>query len=281
MSKEAVQNTEKPEYDSNPFSLSFRGLGYFIDYAKGVFIALLVLGFFSFVFNFIPSPSTEENRQDSINSVNVDNDSHPEDIWRVNGSPLQSLLVLVAIVAGVLVVAVAFGSLFGALIMGTIAAAANSAIKQKTITLGESFRAMSSKFSVLYAGIFYSSCRIIGGYFLLIVPGIRAQLRYSALPFIIMNEDISASDAMEKSKMLYNNHLMEVFGISTVGSIIPVIGQAVSASGLALSYQQISAYHSAKLETPKTHWLNYIGLLFILLIFFLAVTAGVILANTL
>jgi hypothetical protein len=80
------------------------------------------------------------------------------------------------------------------------------------------------------------------------------------------NKEMSATDAINKSKELYKNHLMESFGILTVGSIIPIIGSAIGASGMALSVQQLTTYKESSLDTPKTHWLNYIGLLLIAVI---------------
>jgi cell division protein FtsX len=98
----------------------------------------------------------------------------------------------------------------------------------------------------------------------------------------MQDKNLKSVEAINKTKKLYKNHLMEVFGIMTVGGIIPLIGSSISASGLAMSVKQISEYSVAGKETPKTHILNYLGLLFvlgILLLISLALVAVVLLAK--
>lgn len=138
---------------------------------------------------------------------------------------------------------------------------------------------MGSRFATLYIALVITTLKVIGGYILFIIPGIRAQFRYAALPYVVMaNEDLDYKQSVSLTKELYTKHLMESYGISTVGSLIPVIGQAVTASGFALSVEQLTNYKHANLPTPKTHWLNYLGLIFVFAIFLMLILAAVIFA---
>jgi hypothetical protein len=259
-----------PEYDSNPFTLSFRGFGLFVDYAKGVFIAMLIFGFFGFFMNilsYIPDTSSTNSPSSSDGFAGLNDTSFN---WAVAGG-------IAALILGVVVVSMAVGLLISAAYKGFVAAGANAAIERRKITAGEAFSEMGSRFSTLFSAEISTTLRIIGGYFLLFVPGIRAQLRYQSTPFIIMaDKKITASDSVKLSKELYRNHLMEALGISTVGGIIPLIGSTISASGMALSVQQLKAYKAQSLATPKTHILNYIGLIIFGAIFFFALFVGII-----
>ena len=186
---------------------------------------------------------------------------------------------IATLVIGISVVAIAFSVLISAAYKGFVAAGAVAAVERRKITAGEAFSEMGSRFGVLFSAELNTTLRIIGGMLLFIVPGIRAQLRYLSTPYIIMqNKDISASNAVKSSKDLYRNHLMEAFGISTVGGLIPFIGSAVAASGMAMSVQQLTAYDKLGKATPKTHILNYIGFIFIAFIFVFAFMFGLLLA---
>ncbi len=144
---------------------------------------------------------------------------------------------------------------------------------------------MTNRFGTLFVAELIAILKIIGGYILFIIPGIRAQLRYEALPYVIMNDNtISAKAAVAQTKELYQKHLMEVFGIRFFAGIVPVIGQAFAAGGIGLSMQQLQAYKQAQLATPKTHWLNYLGLilfgLFFLFIFGIVILLVAVAANS-
>lgn len=250
-----------PDYDSNPFTLSFKGLGLLLEYAKGVFIAILVLGFIGFIpniFNLFPS-----NSSTSSNATY----SEPTAVTNIDWGSVATISMLVISIIIVIFFIVMFLS---AVYNGFVSAGAVAASEKRMISAGQAFSEMSNRLGVMFKAEIIIALKIIGGYLLLIVPGVRAQLRYQSTAFIIMkNKDISASDAINKSKELYKNHLMESFGIMTIGAIVPFIGGAISASGMALSVKQLTAYKDSNLETPKTHWLNYIGLILIGMIFLL------------
>ena len=280
--------TTKPtlEYDSNPFTLSIKGLGLLIEYAKGVFIALLIFGMLGLVlniFSYIPS----DNNSNTTSSYSSTEASDTNSL--VNGSNVVEWGVVVSVtlvIIGALIVIFFVAVFLSALYYGVVASGAVSASEKRMITLGEAFSEMGERLGALFKAEIIINLKIIGGLLLFIVPGIRAALRYQSTPYIIMkNKEISATDAINSSKDLYKGHLMESFGIMTVGAIIPFIGSAVSASGMAMSIQQLTAYKESNLVTPKTHWLNYIGLiilaLFFLIIFSItAITIAVLINST-
>jgi hypothetical protein len=260
MNEDKSINTEIPEYNSNPFTLSFKGFGLLAEYAKNILIIMIILsslGLLVNIISYIPDSSSNSN-SNTISQTNANN---------VNTEAISATNVVMIVlgVSGIIILAFAISLLISALYKGFVAAGAVSAMEKKTITVSEAFSQAISKLGVLFKAEIITTLKIIGGYILLIVPGIRAQLRYQSTPYIIMsNHDITATDAIDKSKDLYRKHLMEAFGIATVGAIIPFIGQAIMASGMTLSVNQLTTYKALNKETPKTHWLNYLGLLFIL-----------------
>lgn len=256
---------KKIDYDSNPFTLSFKGLGLLLEYAKGVFIAILVLGFIGFIpniFNLFPSNSNSSTSTSSNATY-----SEPTAVTNIDWGSVAAISMLVISV----IVIIFFVAMFlSAVYNGFVSAGAVAASEKRMISAGEAFSEMSSRLGVMFKAEIIIALKIVGGYLLLIVPGVRAQLRYQSTPFIIMkNKKMTAGDAINKSKELYENHLMESFGIMTIGAIVPFIGGAISASGMALSVKQLTEYEESNLKTPKTHWLNYIGLIFIGVIFLL------------
>lgn len=266
MNSEHSNNSELPEYNSNPFTLSFKGFGLFIDHAKNILIIMILIGCIGLLFNLLSYiPNNSSNYEPRTVTYNTTSQS-------TNAAEPASAGTIFAIILGVIGVMVFISAilfLISAVYKGFVAAGTVSAVNKKDISAGEAFSQMGSRLGVLFVAEVNTTFRIIGGYILFIIPGIRAQLRYMSTPYIIMsNRDMDAYQAIKTSKFLYKKHLMEAFGIATVGAIIPFIGQAITASGMAMSVKQLTAYKSAGKETPKTHWLNYIGLILFALLFF-------------
>lgn len=259
---------DKPEYNSNPFTLSFKGFGLFAQYAKNILIIMIILSSIGFLFNalsYIPD-SPNNNITPVEQSASVSSTSDPVNIVMIS-------MVILGI-SGILIVIFAITLLISALYKGFVAAGTVSAMNEKSISVREAFSQATNRLGVLFKAEIITTLKIIGGYILLIVPGVRAQLRYQSTPYIIMsNKDITATLAIAQSKELYKKHLMEAFGIATVGAIIPFIGQSIMAAGMTLSVNQLTQYKTNNLETPKTHWLNYIGLLFIVFVMLLISSA--------
>lgn len=309
IANEDQQQPSTVPYDSNPFTISFSGFSNLITYAKGVFITMFVFGILSVVMNainqfsipasddssggttqdlnkaydtlastidknYIPVESDFDNSETFTNSNNADDNNDP-----TIAAPTATIIIVIVFVFFIAVLFIAAAIIINTAYSGFIAAGVLAANEKRMITFGEAFNEMVSRFKVLFVALLIAALRTIGGYLLFIVPGVRAGLRYASVPYIVMSrKDLSATESVNLAKSLYNGHLLEVFGIMTVGSIIPIIGQALSASGLGLSLKQITAYRNANLATPKTHWLNYLGLILVLLFIIIIITAMVLLA---
>ena len=296
------QATQKP-YDSNPFTISISGFQLLMKFAQSIVMTILVIGLLSFAFQFfgqVASSFTQDTasaqRDDSAESLDSIRDDAGQELddsleesfnldFNNNSTNIDSeeVIGIVALVAGVVLiiflVTIPISVAFSAAFKGFIAAGTVAAIHHRNISFGEALSAMASRYGTLFVAEFIALLRIFGGYLLFIVPGIRAQLRYEALPYLIMNdESLGARAAVSHTKELYTKHLMEVFGIKFFASIIPAIGQAFAAGGIGLSMQQLHTYKQANLATPKTHWLNYLGLILglVLFLFIVAIVAIVI-----
>jgi len=294
-----VQENNPPVYKSNPFSIIFDATGKVLEKAPGIFIAwgVAVFGyiFLSFMLQLIPllfsstadsvatqqsdlyaQQDTEENPwlyEDQTNYTIEPTESYNDDDF-LGATELRedepiNPAAIIGVVAlflffGILYIAffVIFGSLFTALISGTTAAAAIGALQGQRVSFGQALSAMASRFGTLYVAILLSMLRIAGGYILLIVPGVRAQFRYGALPVIVMrHRQMGAREAVEYCKKLYNGHLMESAGITMAPSLIPVVSSfqyLFSTIGYAASVEQIEHYNRHNLQKPNAHWLNYL-----------------------
>lgn len=290
-----------PKYESNPFLLGFDGLSRMFKYAQAVAITILVLGVlggFGNMFNRFPSSSsapTNSNNSStnitakdspSLSSNNSNNNSGSSSkVGTKKGDATDtnkgiSVVGIIAIIVGVIVVfAVVFllSTLLSAAITGVYAAAGNASADGVTLTFFNAFKQMTNRFWTLYFASILVGLKVLGGYLLLIVPGVRASLRYASVNNIVLKEKhVSATQALTRAKELYAGHLLEVYGLTTAAGIVPVVGQIMNVGGIALSYKQISDYKAANIATPKTHWLNYIGFMILGLIVLFAAFIGLI-----
>lgn len=281
-------------YDSNPFTISISGFQLLIKFAQSVVITIAVVGFASVMFQLlgqvvstVVESASAQSTQEQLNAGTcLDNDDCLEEISsntatntvrtensNIDDEDAAAIVGIAAIFIGIFIVSlIVFLPLivaFNAAYKGFIAAGTIAAIQNRYIKFGEAFSEMGSRFGTLFLAELIASLKILGGFILFFVPGVRANLRYQALPYVIMwNKEIDANGAIATTKDLYKGHLMEMFGIQFFAGLIPIIGQAFAAGGTGLSLNQITAYKQANIATPKAHWLNYLGL----------IVAGVVLA---
>ena len=189
-------------FDSNPFTISFGAFSKFIKYAQSVFILALIFGFLGFVINIADSVIEISDIDNSSTQTTIEEDFSLSEV-----TDEESGIEIAAIIGIVIIVFVVF-TIVGIAIMsaykGFLSAANLAALKEQNIGIKDSWREMNKRFNTLFAAHLIAAARILGGYVLFVVPGIRAQLRYEALSVIIMNEkDISARQAIDRSKALY------------------------------------------------------------------------------
>lgn len=242
----------KKDYNSNPFTLSFESLSRFFNSNMPWAIVLIVLGVVNFLFQ-TGSNLASLTSSESSSSTAAGTAIEPAVIAAIVIFVL--VLVLIAIIVGS-VVKVYFNGMFSHVAL--------QSESEKTVSFGEAFQAVSQRFWRLLGAQLLADIKIIGWTLLFIIPGIVAALRYSMLPYVIMSEpenEKGIGDSHAKTKALSKGRLIEIFGISTVATIIPVIGSIIGLSGKAALYNQLSYYNQHNLEKPKVHWLNYLGLI--------------------
>ena len=246
------------KYESNPFKVIFQGFSDFFEYNQAMAILILVLSILGVVLEFfraiiqlatqsLATPGTSETASQT-------------------GSGEVDTAALIAIIVVVVLVALIFGFISLAITTvyrGMVAYAAVETSRKKKITIMEAFKASISKFWTLLWVQVVVFFKVLGGTLLLIVPGIRAALRYELVMMPVFADDANAKQAIAKMKKITNKHLMEVLGMTFSAGIIPFVNQLLHAGGMAVMYPQLS--HLDKHPNPdhKTHWLNY--LVFILI----------------
>lgn len=274
--QEVAPKTPKPHinesYDSNPFTLSFNALGRFFNTNAGWAIALIVLGFFGFIlqiasdaFRYLTNgDSTQNNLGSSTASV--------------GGSAIDPTVVLaiVVVVFVIMIFAVTIGTLISTFINGVFSYVALQSEAGRKVAVGDAFNATMKRFWRLFLAQILANLKIFTWTLLFIIPGIIAGYRYQLLPYLIMSEseeEKGVKKSHDDTKALVKGRLWELFGISFVAGIIPIIGSILGLSAKAAAYNQLNATSQTTELRPKIHWLNYLGalligafLLFILLI---------------
>lgn len=120
---------------------------------------------------------------------------------------------------------------------------------------------------------FLALLAILGGLILLVIPGLIFAAWFSLAPWIIVNEDIGAVEALKKSKALVKGHVIEMWGMLGFGSavgilnIVPIVGPIITiAAGFiysaapAIRYLQLEQLQGTD-ERTKIHWANYLVIL--------------------
>lgn len=235
--------------NTNPFSRAFKGLEELFEHNTPWAIIILVFGALGTVTQFIPTdtqPSTDAS-QVTTNAV--------------SGVGMDGRVVLFIIGFGLIVLFVV--AIITTYFEGIIAYVTWKTSKGQKAGFGEAFSAVSRRFWTIFVVEVLISLKIIGGLLLFIVPGIRALLRYEMVLLPVFDENLTATKAMGRVKKLTRKHLMEVSGIATVGTIIPVIGTLLQMGGEAVMYPELKALENHDGPLPKVHWLNYIGFVLI------------------
>lgn len=247
MTKHASHN--KP-YISNPFKLMFDGFGHMYSINQNLTIVLLVigaLGSFSGWGGGFPSNFDSGNTSTSGVGQTID--------------PLflAAIITLVVVVVLIFMSAVIF---LTTMYSGMAAYTAWNTAQNKTVTFESAFKTVLQKFWRIVFINLIVGLKVFGGLLLFIVPGIRAMLRYQMVLMPVFESDANHKQAIATSKAITKGHLIEIFGLSVAGGIIPLIGGTLKIGGYSIMYPQLKQVHQTG-EKPKIHWLNYLG--FILL----------------
>jgi hypothetical protein len=111
---------------------------------------------------------------------------------------------------------------------------------------------------------------VIGGFLLLIIPGLIFLAWFSLAPYVAINENLGVMASMSRSKQLVKGHVIEMLGLFGLGSavsllqLIPIIGPLASAllnivvaPAAAIRYLQLLALQSSGTPAPSIHPANY------------------------
>ncbi len=256
----APQATHTVPYDSNPFTLSFNALSRFFKYNTGWAIALIILGFVSFVgqagsdiIRYIAEPESSTE----VTQVTPSLPSAPAS----SGPEIATIIAIAVIVFVVIVFAILIGSVISTFINGMFTYAALKSEEEQSVSFNEALQATVSRFWRLLFAQLLANIKIFGWTLLLIVPGIIAGYRYQLLPYLIMNESADEKgigDSHTKIKALVKGRLWEVFGISFVAGLIPFVGSILGLTGKAAMHKQLQATSTHPELRPHIHWANYL-----------------------
>lgn len=264
-------------YNSNPFTLAFDALGRFFNTNMAWAIVIIVLGFFGFISQ-IAQSALEQNTRSTSPSQSMQTSNGVIESSSVN---VGAVIAIAAVILVVLLVVIVIGSVIDTFIKGMFTHTALQSEQGRSVTFSEAFAAVKQRFGRLFFATLLANLKILGWTLLLIVPGIIAAMRYTLLPYLIMNEsedEKGVKDSHNKTKLLVKGRLMEVFGLGFVASIIPIVGPLLGITGNAALYRQLEHSHKHGTEMPKIHWLNYIGFIFfgLILLAVLVITAIVV-----
>lgn len=267
-----------PIYNSNPFTLAFDAVGRLFKYNSGWAITLIALSALSTMVQLIDSIASSSSSSTTSSSSTVSS-APPE---------AATIIAIVIVVLVFLLVFIAIVSVVGTYIQGMLSYVALKSEEEKSVSFSEAFQATTARFWRLFGAQLLAGLKVFGWTLLFIVPGIIAALRYKLLPYVIMSEpetEKGIGESHATTKTLVKGRLLEVFGIATASSIIPIVGSLVGMGGNAALYKQLAVYNQKGLEKPKIHWLNYLGimllgLLFAFIIFILFIVLLVALASS-
>lgn len=259
-----VPQKTQSSYSTNPFTRSFDGLDKLFKHNTPASVIIIVFTALGGALNLIPGESqpAPSNQPDATN------------MEQFSFAPELIIGILVIALIGLIIF-----SVINVYIYGFLGFVAHKTIKQERVSFSEAFKTITSRFWTLFVASFISSLKIIGGFLLFVIPGIRAGLRYQMLPLLIFDdENIKARDALSKMKQLTNKRLMEILGITTAGLLIPFIGQLVTLGGEVVLYPQLKSDLANGTKPEKIHWLNYLAfiLLPIIVLFILMIALFVV-----
>jgi MFS family permease len=251
-------------YINNPFFIAAEGIKTFFTKAMGVAILLVILS----VASAYPygGVNFEQPTQDPAAQV-----AQPEPFPAVN---TETVLTVTGIVLGVLIVAIAVGTI----IAGIIAYSSAQIASGKTATLKAAWQAILKNFwSFLWLQIL-TGLKVLAWTLLFIIPGIIMAIRYSLANIAFFDKGLKGNAAIKESLALTKGSWITTFSAQTLFNLITfsMISGLVTASATAMLYRQFSTTPLA--DRPKTHGLSIATLVVTIVGIILLVALGVLFA---
>ncbi len=243
------------EYVSNPFIVIFRGFGDLFNHNQTMAIVILVFSMLGSFMQFAnPFPFAAPGASIGTSTAPTSN----------NGTTsFSSVLLPIILVTIFVILLIAVAIFISTIYRGVVAYVALKTSRKETVTFEEAIRVTMKKFWTIVLVDVIVGLKVFGGMLLFIIPGIRAMLRYNMVRLTIFDKDAKASEAISYNKQITKDHLIEVFGMTTAASLMPLIGGILQVGGQSIMYKQLSELKTSGAQKPPVHWLNYLG--FILL----------------
>ncbi len=262
MNKVALTHTRE-KINTNPFTRCFNGFDKFFKYNQPMAILLLVLGALSGLSQvFDVFSKTDQTKSGARPPAIAPSDIEPA---AIAGIVVVILLLMFASMA------------IGTIVWGFMNFVAYKTSRNETTTFNEAVKTSVSHFWTIVAVGIITFFKIFGGLLLFVVPGVRASLRYKMVLFPVFDEDLKARQTIKRIKELTHGHLIEIFGVLTAASLIPIIGTLLELGGQAIMYPELKTLKASGQSKPAVHWLNYLGfyIIFVILLLVLGVVAVV------
>lgn len=257
MTTHSKHTSHKFEYISNPFSSSFKGMSRLFERSQTAAIVVLVISVISAISNSMSSFPTESNEVATQTSTTSAGASLP-----VGAVAFLGIFIL-ALTAGIIFLTV--------LLTGIVNYIAWKNSRDEEAQFGDAVRATLDNFWKILLIMLITTFKIIGGFLLLIVPGVRAALRYQMVYMAMFDENLSAKESISRIKFLTKGHLMEMFGILSVSQLLLPVSLLVQIGGQSILYPQLKHIKDNKLPSPPTHWANYISIIILAAIILFAI----------
>lgn len=258
-------------YESNPFTVLIQGTEKLFRTNQAAAIILLVISVLMAVFQFFAD--IVRLLIESASSSNSSS-SHTQSVLGANtssGAESAGIIAVVLIVLGVIFIAIAVSAVYQVFYRGMVAYVVLCTIQNKKANFAEGFSLVLKKFWRLLLGSALAQLKIIGGFLLLIVPGIRAAQRYSMLDIYILDKEVGVMQAHRNIKQITQGRLLEIFSANTFASWVPLAGPVVVIGGQIKQYDQLVRTYEQQQARPNVHWLNWLPLILLaaLLVFIL------------
>jgi hypothetical protein len=180
--------------------------------------------------------------------------------------------VLIAVVGWLVLIPIA---------VGVAVATAAESLKERRVSLGYVIkRAFGKLLPVIGLTLLLVPLMFIG-FLLLIVPGIILIARSSLACLIIFEEDLGPIKALKRSFALTKGHAIEMLGSLFAGYMMSgsyLLGLATGFAPFVGRYEGLKKLEQSHTPKPKTHWLNYLGIVLPMLLITGCVLLGVFLS---
>lgn len=225
-------------YTSNPFKVIFDGFANMFKYNQNLSIILLV-AYFLTQGSYIFSNSTFQS-------------------LKVSPPTNEQLAIIVTVFLIIFILMIPLMIFFSTMLYGISAFTALKTSQQQTATFKQAWDATIHKFWTILGITIVVGLKVLGGFLLFIIPGVRAGLRYNMVYMFVFDHNLGVRDSISKSKELTKDHLIEVLGMTFASGVIPFVSSIMAVGGQSIMYKQLTDLKSTPHEKPAVHWLNYL-----------------------